>query len=62
MAYLAMRDSNLPVPLADLVPRESVAGYRTDFAPMSPDTLTLLATRGEQLTRALLPYYCPGLT
>lgn len=62
MAYLAMRDANLPVPLADLVPRDAVASYRTDFAPMSAEMVMLLAGRGEQLVRTLLPYYCPGLT
>lgn len=61
MAYLAMRDANLPVPVADLIPREAVASYRTNFAPMSAEMLTLLTIRGEQLTRTLLPYHCPGL-
>ena len=61
MAYLAMQDRNLPTPLADLVPRGTVAGYRTDFAAMPDDMLALLACRGEQLVRTLLPHYCPSL-
>jgi predicted acylesterase/phospholipase RssA len=60
-AYLATRDERLPLPLADLVPREAVASYPTDFASMTPENLHLLATRGEQLTRLLIEYYCPEL-
>lgn len=60
-AYLGTRDKRLPLPVADLVPREAVVGYPTDFARMTPDNLRLLATRGEQLTRTLVEFYCPGL-
>ena len=59
--YLATRDERLPLPLADLVPREAVVHYPTDFARMTPENLQLLATRGEQLTRILIEYYCPQL-
>lgn len=59
--YLATRDERLPLPLADLVPREAVVHYPTDFARMTPDNLHLIATRGEQLTRVLIEYYCPQL-
>jgi NTE family protein len=59
-AYLGTRDKRLPLPVADLVPREAVAGYPTDFAPMTPDNLRLLATRGEQLTRTLGRVLLPG--
>ncbi|XVV00773.1 patatin-like phospholipase family protein [Actinosynnema sp. CA-248983] len=61
-SYLAMHDRNLPVPLADLVPRSAVIGYPTNFSAMSATDLTLLTTRGEQLTRVLLAHYCPQLT
>jgi predicted acylesterase/phospholipase RssA len=60
-SYLGTRDERLPLPVADLVPREAVANYPTDFAGMTPDNLRLLATRGEQLTRILIEHYCPGL-
>lgn len=59
--YLATRDKLLPLPLADLVPREAVICYPTNFARMTPDNLHLVATRGEQLTRVLIEHYCPQL-
>ena len=61
MAYLGMRDDRLPVPIADLVPRDSVASYGTNFSAMSQTNLDMLSARGEQLTRSLLPLYCPEL-
>ena len=60
-AYLGMRDDRLPMPMADLVPREAVADYPTDFRAMSREALHALSTRGEQLVRALLPHYCSSL-
>ena len=60
-SYLGTRDERLPLPVANLVPREAVASYPTDFARMTPDGLRLLATRGEQLTRTLVEFYCPAL-
>jgi NTE family protein len=57
-----MRDERLPVPLADLIPRHRVADYPTDFKAMPQADLELLALRGEQLVRTLLPAYCPQLT
>lgn len=59
--YLATRDKRLPLPLADLVPREAVVDYPTNFAPMTSEDLHRIATRGEQLTRILIEYYCPQL-
>jgi len=59
--YLATRDERLPLPLADLVPREAVVHYPTDFARMTPENLQLLATRGEQLTSILIQHYSPQL-
>jgi predicted acylesterase/phospholipase RssA len=61
MAYLGMRDERLSAPIADLVPRETVAGYGTNFSAMRQQDLDNLATRGEQLVRSLLPVYCPDL-
>lgn len=60
-SYLGMRDSRLPTPLPDLVPRESVFTYPTNFAAVAPNDLAALTTRGEQLTRVLLDLYCPNL-
>jgi NTE family protein len=60
-SYLGTRDERLPLPVADLVPREAVVNYPTDFARMKPRNLDLLATRGEQLTRVLVEHYCPEL-
>ncbi len=61
MAYLGMRDDRLPVPVADLIPRQAVADYGTNFSAMRQRDLDNLATRGEQLMRSLLPAYCPSL-
>lgn len=60
-SYLGMQDSRLPTRLPDLVPRESVFRYPTNFAAVAPDDLAALSTRGEQLTRVLLDSYCPEL-
>jgi predicted acylesterase/phospholipase RssA len=60
-SYLGMSDSRLPVALPDLVERETVAGYPTNFAPVAAEDLEALTLRGEQLTRHLVDYYCPPL-
>ncbi len=60
-AYLGVRDERLPERPSDLVPRGEVSGYPTDFSPMAERTINKLATRGEQITRALLARYCPEL-
>lgn len=60
-AYLGMADSRIPLAVPDLVPRQRVASYPTNFARMSIDDLDALTTRGEQLTRALVGHYCPAL-
>lgn len=57
MAYLGQEDAKLPAPPPDLVPRSAVREYPTDFAAMSEDSIGLLATRGEQLTRLLISRY-----
>ncbi len=60
-SYLGIRDSRLPIPIADLVERQQVAAYPTNFARMAPANLEAIATRGEQLTRTLIEFYCPAL-
>jgi NTE family protein len=60
-AYLGMKDGNLPVPLADLVAREEVERYPTNFAKMPVASLNAISVRAEQLTRVLLTHYCPDL-
>ncbi|OXR47126.1 hypothetical protein B7C42_00248 [Nocardia cerradoensis] len=60
-SYLGMNDSNLPLPVSDLIPRSSVNDYPTNFAKMASQDLAKLSTRGEQLTRSLLSFYCPNL-
>jgi len=60
-SYLGMPDTRLPVPVADLVERQQAATYPTNFARMAPEDLDAVATRGEQLTRALIEFHCPVL-
>lgn len=57
LAYLGQRDERLPVTIPDLVPRESVVGYLTDFYAMDEDSRRRLTSRGEQLTRTLVEHY-----
>lgn len=61
MPYLGQRDAALPVAPADLISRDEVVGYPTNFNPMSKDNITKLSTRGEQLTRSLLLAYAPEI-
>lgn len=60
-SYLGMPDARLPVPVADLVERQQTAAYPTNFARMAREDLNAIAIRGEQLTRALVEFYCPSL-
>ena len=53
------RDFGHAVP-ADLVPREAVVHYPTDFNPMPQEDISLLTRRGEQVTRLLVEAYWPG--
>ena len=61
MPYLGQQDRALPVAPADLISREAIAAYPTDFRAMSAEALSMLVTRGEQLTLTLLDAYLPGL-
>jgi len=60
-AYLGMNDGNLPVPVHDLVSRDSVERYPTNFTSMTDASLNAISVRAEQLTRVLLSHYCPDL-
>jgi len=59
--YLGMPDNRLPVPVSDLVSHAAVKDYPTDFSPVPTDKLGALTNRAEQLTRALIDFYCPDL-
>ena len=61
LSYLGQQDSALPKPFPDLVSRQEVYGYPTNFAAMPEGTIERIALRGEQLTRLLLRHYCPEL-
>ncbi len=61
LPYLGQIDTRLPFRPPDLVPREAVMNYPTDFSPMSFRDIDLLTRRGEQLTRLLLEHYAPDL-
>ncbi len=59
--YLGMSDAKLPVPVHDLVTREQVERYPTNFAKMAWPDIQAITVRGEQLTRVLLRHYCHTL-
>lgn len=59
--YLGMPDAKLPVPVQDLVTRQQVESYPTNFATMAWPDMQAITVRGEQLTRVLLGHYCPAL-
>src|SRR5207247_3752949 len=61
LPYLGQVGGALPYQPPELVPREEVAGYPTDFSPMGRAIVERIALRGEQLTRLLISRYCPDL-
>jgi predicted acylesterase/phospholipase RssA len=61
MPYLGQQDDRLPWRPPDLVARETVADYPTNFAPMPAEMFDALTRRGEQLTRLLIERWCPEL-
>ena len=61
MPYLGQQDRSLPWTPPDLIPRERVVSYPTNFAAMPQAELDVLATRGEQLTHLLIERWCPEL-
>lgn len=61
LPYLGQQDQALPIKPPDLIRREEVIDYPTNFAAMTQRNITLLTKRGEQLTELLLSTYCPEL-
>lgn len=61
LSYLGQLDKTLPYIPPDLVRREQVWQYPTDFSSMSETDIELISGRGEQLTRLLVSRYCGGL-
>jgi NTE family protein len=57
-SYLGQQDHQLPFKLDDMIPRDRVKNYPTDFSPMPETDIIALSTRGEQLTDMLWEYYC----
>lgn len=54
--YLGSRDARLPT-IPDLVPRDPISAYSTNFAAMSAANLEALSVRAEQITRTLTAEY-----
>jgi len=61
LPYLGQQDHALPIQPPDLVRRDEVFRYPTNFAAMSGESISRITRRGEQLTRILLNHYCPEL-
>lgn len=61
LPYLGQQDRALPLRPSDLVSRDEIFGYPTDFAAMTDETIAKITKRGEQLTRILVDHYCPDL-
>lgn len=61
LPYLGQIDARLANAPVDLVARNEVYDYPTDFNPMLVAEIELLAKRGEQLTHALIERYHPAL-
>jgi NTE family protein len=59
--YLGQQDRQLPNPPTDLVRREEVHAYPTDFSAMPEPWIDRLSLRGEQLTFCLARAYIPDL-
>jgi NTE family protein len=61
LSYLGQQDNSLPLIPPDLIRRDEVVGYPTDFRAMSARDIELIAGRGEQLTRLLVARYIPEI-
>lgn len=61
LPYLGQSDQRLAKPPNDLVRREEVDGYPTDFFAMNDDWIAKLSKRGEQVTLAVLKEHHPEL-
>lgn len=62
LPYLGQDDGRLAFPPQDLVGRETVVGYLTNFSAMPAEWIDRLSTRGEQLTQALLMEHWPDVS
>lgn len=60
LPYLGQDDRRLAVPPEDLVTRESVADYPTDFSAVPDEWIDRLSRRGQQLVHALLAEHWSG--
>lgn len=61
LPYIDQQDEKLAFRPADLVRREDVAGYPTDFSAMPTAWIEKLSKRGEQLTLAVIREHAPDL-
>lgn len=61
MVYLGQIDASLPYAPADLVRREIVKDYPTNFSAMAQKDLDNLALRGEQLTQIIVGRYLSAI-
>jgi len=61
LSYLGQRDDRLPSKPPNLIAREEVHTYPTDFFAMSDEWIEKLLMRGEQLTNLLVREYMPDL-
>jgi NTE family protein len=59
--YLGQLDRNLPSRPTDLVRREEVHAYPTNFSSMTEEMIDRISLRGEQLTMSLARAYMPEL-
>lgn len=57
VAMLGMTDDKLPVPVADLVPRDNVTEIKTSFNRLSGQAIDDVSKRGEQIMWALCGEY-----
>jgi NTE family protein len=61
MPYLGQLDHQIPWVIKNLIPRDEVIGYPTNFAPMSDKWIDTLSLRGEQLTNEFARRYLQEL-
>jgi len=61
LPYLGQQDRELVDPPSDLVSRDEVISYPTNFSSMAADDLARLTKRGEQLTMLAMDTYLPEL-
>lgn len=62
LPFLGQNDQQLrTIVPPDLVRRDEVVGYPTNFSKMSPDDLKRISLRGEQLTRMMIEAHAPEI-